>query len=377
MQTKIYLDYNASAPLKPEAHEAVLQALATTGNPSSVHWAGRNARRLVETARDSVAAAVNGPSGGVVFTSGATEANNLVLQGFCEPETATRVLVGASEHDSVLEAVPDCEIVPLGENGQIDIPRLQRMLTERDFRPTLVSIMVANNETGVVNPIAEIAEIVHAAGASLHCDGVQAISDGLVDMKDKGIDFLTLSGHKLGATRGVGAVVMGTGRHLHAVTKGGGQEKSMRSGTENIPGIASLGAVMENLSDWDGQRAVIRDLRDRMEAEIKAGQPLVEIAGEGALRTGHTSNLILPSVGSETQVIAMDLDGIAVSAGSACSSGKIKISHVLDAMGYGPDHAGSGLRVSLGWATTSDDVAGFVASYNRMAERLIARVKSG
>lgn len=378
MRDPVYLDYNASAPLKPEARDAAISAMDLHGNPSSVHGAGRKVRRVIETARGALAARLGAAPEAVVFTSGATEANNLVLRGFTEEGEACRVLVNATEHDSVLDARADIEIIPVRPDGVIDIPRLQRMLADRDWRPTLISVMAVNNETGVINPVAEVAELAHASGAKLHVDAVQGVglAETDIDVTRVGIDFLTVSGHKLGALRGVGAVLLGRGLHLHALNRGGGQEKGMRSGTENVAGIASFGAVMAALPDYAERYAALGGWRDKVCEALCARHPEVIVAGADAPRAPHVVTLILPGVPSETQVMALDLDGIAVSAGAACSSGKVRASHVLSAMGYDAAHAGSGVRVSFGWNSCEADADRFIAAYDRMASRLKARAGS-
>jgi cysteine desulfurase len=357
-----YLDYNASAPVKPAVIEAMTLALGRTGNSSSVHGFGRAARRALEQARASVAALVGARSDGVLFTSGGTEANNQVLASVPGPR-----LVSAVEHASVLEAAPDAERLPVDGQGRIALERLAERLAA--IRPALVSVMLANNETGVVQPVAEVARLAHACGALMHCDAVQAAGKMSVDLRELGVDFLTLSAHKLGGPQGVGAVVLGDGIEPVALLRGGGQERRWRPGTENLPGIVGFGRACElALEDQDFARRTAA-LRDRLEAEIRDIAPDVRVYGSGAERLPNTSCLAMPGVSNQTQLIALDLEGIAVSTGSACSSGKVGPSHVLAAMEIEPEEAASAIRVSLGWGSSDSDVDRFVGAWSRLYAR--------
>ncbi len=368
---KTYLDYNASALLKPEARDAILAAMDDPGNPSSVHWAGRGARKIVEDARVAVAHHVGVKPDAVTFTSGATEANNLALKGFGAPDQPVRRIVGATEHESVLDVVPEAEILPVRPDGVVDIARLQRMLADRDWRPCLVSVMAVNNETGIEQPIYEIVRNAHAAGARVHCDAVQAIgATGGLNMRERGIDILTLSSHKLGGPRGVGAIAVAPDLELHAIQRGGGQEKGLRSGTENVAGIAGFGAVCRAAPGYAEALQSAAALRDRLEEELLERRPGTVLIGQNSPRAGHVANIALLGVPAETQVMALDLDGIAVSAGAACSSGKVKTSHVLSAMGFGEEISGCAIRVSFGWASVEEDLERFLTAYLRMADRL-------
>jgi cysteine desulfurase len=357
-----YLDYNANAPVKPAVIEAMMLALGCTGNPSSVHGFGRAARRALEQARASVAALVGAQPDAVLFTSGGTEANNQVLASVPGPR-----LVSAVEHASVLEAAPDAERLPVDAQGRVALERLAERLA--GTRPALVSVMLANNETGVVQPVAEITRLARACGARIHCDAVQAAAKVNVDLRALGVDFLTLSAHKLGGPQGVGAVVLGDGIEPVALLRGGGQERRWRPGTENLPGIAGFGRACDlALEDQDlGRRTAA--LRDRLEAEIRAVAPSARICGAAAERLPNTSCLAMPGVSNQTQLMALDLEGIAVSTGSACSSGKVGPSHVLAAMGIEPAEAASAIRVSLGWASRDADVDRFVAAWTRLYAR--------
>jgi cysteine desulfurase len=380
----VYLDHNATTPVRPEAAAAVAAALAVGGNPSSVHGAGRAARRTVERARENVAALVGARPEEIVFTSGGTEANHLALLG-----TGRRLVVSAIEHDSVLRvnnAVMagldpaihvgrsahslargvdgrvkpghDDRVAPVRSDGIVDLDALERLIEPG----ALVSVMLANNETGVVQPVGEVARIAQAKGALLHCDAVQAVGKIPVDVAALGADLVTLSAHKLGGPQGVGALVART--EIASLLRGGGQERGRRAGTENVPGIAGFGAAAAAIDLGDGPRMAA--LRDALEAEL-SGEAV--FFGREAARLPNTSCLATPGVKAETQVIALDLDGVMVSAGAACSSGKVRASHVLGAMGVAPELAGSAIRVSLGWTSTESDVDRFIAAWRRLLHR--------
>jgi cysteine desulfurase len=357
-----YLDYNATAPVRPEVAEAVAATLGQTGNPSSVHQAGRAARRLLERARESVAALVSAPPAAVVFTSGGTEANNQALQSVIGPR-----LVSAIEHDSVLAAAPEAVRIAVDRQGVIDLGKLAEQL--ETARPALVSVMLANNETGVLQPIGEVVAAARRHGALVHCDAVQAAGKIPIDVKELGVEFMTLSAHKLGGPQGVGALVFGPGVEPKALLGGGAQERRWRPGTENLPGIVGFGRACElAMADLD-RPARVGSLRDRLEAEIRAMAPEARVLGAGAPRLANTSCQTMPGVASQIQLIELDLAGIAVSAGSACSSGKIGPSHVLAAMGVAPEEAQSAIRISLGWASTEADVDRLVAAWGRLYAR--------
>ncbi len=359
-----YLDWNATAPLRPEAAAAVAAALARCGNPSSVHRWGRRARAEVESARAAVAALVGAASSTVVFVSGGTEANHLALAG----AGRLRVLVSAVEHDSVRRAVPQAQEIPVDRDGVVRLDMLESLLLE-DSRPALVSVMLANNETGVIQPAAEIAAIAHAHGALYHCDAVQAAGKVPLDMTATGADLLTLSAHKLGGPPGVGALVVTGGLDLTALLRGGGQEHGRRAGTENLPGIAGFAAAAEAAAAELGAYDRVRVLRDGLEVEVAATMPEAVVLGSAAPRLPSTAAIAMPGVAAETQIIALDLDGVMVSAGAACSSGKVGPSHVLAAMGVSPEIARSTIRVSLGWSTTEADLAHFLRSWSALYRR--------
>jgi cysteine desulfurase len=343
-----YLDWNATAPLRPESAAAMQEAMTLCGNPSSVHRRGRAARQAIEAARDKIAALFPGD---VIFTSGGTEANHLALLG----TGRLRVLVSAIDHSSVLQAVPAAERIPVDPNGIVDLTALDALLASGP--PALVSVMFANNETGVIQPLAEIAEIAHARGALVHTDAVQAA--GKIPL-DAGADILTLSAHKIGGPPGVGAVISRV--ELAPMIRGGGQERGRRAGTENLVGIAGFGAAAAAATDYEP----VRTLRDRLEAAL----PDAVIVAAEVLRLPNTSAVAMPGMPAETQVIAFDLAGVMLSAGAACSSGKVGPSHVLAAMGLDPTIASSTIRVSLGWTTTEADIDHFIDTWTALYARL-------
>jgi len=361
-----YLDWNATAPLRPEAAAAMAQALALGGNPSSVHRKGRAARELIERCREMVAALVGAPTDGVVFASGGTEANHLALLG----AGRERVLVSAVEHSSTLQALPDAERIAVDGDGVVD-PAVLAALFARDKRPALVSVMLANNETGVIQPVRELTEIAHAHGALLHCDAVQAAGKMPLSLDEIGADFLTLSAHKIGGPMGIGALVIAAGAEVTPLLRGGGQEHNRRAGTENLAGIAGFAAASA-VAD-SAEYARVRELRDRLET-VLAGDAV--IVGAGAPRLPNTSSIAMLGVPAETQIIALDLDGVMVSAGSACSSGKVGPSHVLAAMGVAPERANSTIRVSLGWSTSEADIAHFIDAWSALRRRTSGRARA-
>jgi cysteine desulfurase len=363
MTRQIYMDYNATAPTRPEAIEAVAGCLVRAGNPSSVHRFGRLARRTVEEAREAVARAVGARPAEILFVSGGSEANNLALKG----SGAARVLASAIEHDSVLAAAPG-ERIPVDREGVVDVAALERMLSA-DPRPALVSVMLANNETGAIQPIADIVRIARARGARVHCDAVQALGRIEFDLHALGVDFASLSAHKLGGPMGVGALYVRDGLALSAQIVGGGQERGLRAGTPNLPGIVGFGVAARQAHDDLEDMTRIRGLRDRLEAGIKRLQPSVRIFAEDVERLPNTSCFAVGGFGAETQVIALDLAGIAVSAGAACSSGRVQSSHVLRAMGADAELAGSAIRVSLGWQSEERDVDEFLTAWGALLAR--------
>ncbi|WP_431303311.1 cysteine desulfurase family protein [Sediminicoccus sp. BL-A-41-H5] len=360
MTLPLDLDANATEPLRPGARAALLAALEGGGNPSSVHGGGRAARRVIEVARRAVAARFAVAPGDVVFTSGGTEANALAVHGL---GAGRRILVGATEHPAVMATAPAAEILPVLPDGTLDLPALEGALAVGG--PALVCVMAANNETGVLHPLAEIAPLCRAHGALLHVDAVQAAGRMALDLAGWGAASVALSGHKLGGVPGAGALILAPGLHLPALIAGGGQERGRRGGTEPLPAIASLGGALEE--GYDAPR--IAALRDAIEAGLRALDPGIVIAGAGAPRLPNTTLAVLPRVPAETQVIALDLAGVRVSAGAACSSGKVTASPVLRAMGFGAQ-AGSGIRISLPWNAPEEAPSRFLAAYGAMLARL-------
>jgi len=373
---RAYLDWNATAPLRPEARAAMLAALEIPGNPSSVHREGRAARKLVEEARAQVAALVGADPADVIFTASATEANALALTPALEQAgnraPRDRLLISAIEHPSVRAAgrFSKAEEIPVRADGAVDLAALKAML-ERGGRP-LVSIMLANNETGIVQPIREAADIVHEAGGLLHVDAVQGPGRIAVDMKALGADLLTLSAHKLGGPKGVGALIRREAIHIaDPLIKGGGQERGARAGTENVAAVAGFGAAAAAVSaNWKAEAAHTAQLRDRLEKGLIAAVPEVIIFGKEADRLPNTTLFSAPGMKAETAVIAFDLEGVAISSGAACSSGKVQPSHVLAAMGVDSTLAQGAVRVSLGYTTDSSELESFQNAWIKLAKSL-------
>ena len=349
-RTSVYLDYNATAPMRPEAREALLRALESPANPSSVHAAGRAARDLVERARAEVGALVGVPAGSVTFVSGGTEANALAIQS----AKVDRIIISAIEHDAVTETAKvsglPVEVLPIDENGVADLTWLAQALEAPG--KALVCLMLANNETGVIQPVAEASALVRARDGLLHVDAVQAGGKIAVDFSALGADTMALSAHKLGGPQGVGALVAGTRATVTRHQHGGGQERGRRAGTENVAGIASFGAAAKAAQESLASMAEQAHWRDALAQRLKAEGAVV--LGESADRLPQTLCFAGEGFGSEVQVMNMDLGGVMVSAGSACSSGKVKASRVVEAMGRS-DLAPFALRVSGGWASTEDD----------------------
>jgi cysteine desulfurase len=365
MKTTVYLDHNATTPARPEAIEAVIEALSLVGNASSVHREGRAARRIIEEARSRVAALVGAGETDVVFTSGGTEANNLAIRG----GSRMRVLVSAVEHLSVLEADREIEIIPVDSDGIVDMDALDTLLAKEDGL-ALVSVMLANNETGVIQPVQKIGEVCRRYGALLHTDAVQAAGKIPIQLTDLGADLMTLSAHKIGGPMGVGALIATPRAALTGVSFGGGQEKGLRPGTENLPAIAGFGKAAEIAADKVKSFAAMAWKRNDLERRIREIAPDARIFGAEADRLPNTSCIEMPGVDSETQVMALDLDGVSISAGSACSSGKVAISHVLKAMTPDMPETENAIRVSLGWTTEDTDIDRFVEAWSALYGRL-------
>ena len=382
----VYLDANATEPLRPEARAAMLAALDTTGNPSSVHQPGRAARKLLEDARETLARQFDAREADVIFTSGGTEANALAIHAFGQ---GRRVIIGATEHDAVRAAARDAAIVPVNRDGVIELDALQTMLAANPA--SLVCLMLANNETGTLQPVAEAAQLARAYGAHLHVDAVQAAGRIPLSLTTVMAHSLVVSSHKLGGPIGAGALLLSPDcAPLSPLIAGGGQERGRRGGTPAVSiivgfaaacvaanggrkGLIANGAGGIVVEAHEGHVAAgvtavrLRALRDRVEAAALAHGAVV--CGAGAHRLTNTVCLALPGVRADAQVMSLDLDGVAVSAGAACSSGKVARSHVLAAMGLGA-LAGQAIRVSLPWNASAADIDVFKAAYARMAERL-------
>ncbi len=380
-----YLDHNATSPLRPESLSAITHAVSVGGNPSSVHGAGRAARAIVEEARERIATLVNADAAQVIFTSGATESNNLALFGAAEGSLdgensrITRVFVSAIEHSSVLataaklaERFPWVRVatLPVTSEGVIDLEALRVSLREGKGR-ALVTVMSANNETGVVQPIAEVSKLVREAGALLLVDAVPAA--GKIDLDFALCDYMVLSAHKIAGPQGVGALLVADGTPLAPQLVGGGQQQGLRAGTENLSGIAGFGAAAHAVRGGDGERARINHLRDQFESILKQAAPEAVIFGADAPRLCSTSCFAIPGLTAETALIGLDLDGVMVSSGSTCSSGKVAVSHVLTAMGVEHELAACALRASFGWSSTIEDVHAATSSLLKLRERIRAR----
>jgi cysteine desulfurase len=377
MADRVYLDWNATTPLRPEARAAMAAAWEFKGNPSSVHAEGRQARRLVEEARASVADAIGANRQNVVFTSGGTEANALALTPGLRRASGPaveRLLVSAIEHTSVLSGgrFPPHAIATVGvtRSGVLDLERLRAAL--RDGPAALVSIMLANNETGAVQPIAEAAEIVHASGGLLHVDAIQAFGKIPFDINALKADMVSLSAHKIGGPKGVGAVVWAEGLlGFEPLLRGGGQERGHRAGTENVGGIAGFGAAVKAaVGALDRDSARVEGLRNRLEGGLRK-TPGTVIFSDGVKRLPNTTLFTVPGLKAETAVIGFDLAGIAVSSGSACSSGKVQPSHVLEATGFGPGMAQGAVRLSLGWSTSPEDIDCCLEAWRKLSGTLL------
>ncbi len=362
----VYCDYNAGAPIRAEASVAMTRALAHGGNPSSVHGAGRRARALIEDARERLAAAVNAAAENVVFTSGATEALHLALTS----AGAKSLIISAIEHDAVFEhatkALKTDRIAPVDANGVIELDALAALLSAAP-KPALAAVQLANNETGVIEPIGEIAALCREHGALLLVDAAQAFGRMPVSAADLDASYLVLSSHKIGGPPGAGALILAPGAPFTVHRFGGGQERGRRPGTENMGAIAGFGVAADwALRDMAADIARMARLRDRFEAGLP--REAVIFAAKAA-RLPNTSNFALPGVAAETAVIAMDLEGVAVSSGAACSSGKVRSSRVLQAMGVAPDLANSALRVSFGYGSEDDDADAALAALAKIAQR--------
>lgn len=378
MNQRFYLDYNATAPLRPEVRDAVAGALSLYGNPSSVHAEGRAARSAIEAAREKVAALAGARSEDVIFTSGGTEANALALAA--QSGGSWHCYLSAIEHPSVLSGGrfyrETTTIFPVDADGVADLQILAKELEKhhlRGWRP-FVSLMAANNETGAIQPVAEASKIVHSAGGLLHTDAVQAAGRIRLDMTTLGADMLSLSAHKIGGPKGVGALVLGAGATVEPLIKGGGQERRRRAGTENVAGIVGFGVAAELASADLAKAAALAALRDELETGARTIARDAVVLSARVARLPNTTCIAVPGTKAETLVIGLDLAGVAVSSGSACSSGKVEASHVLSAMGVPEEIAQGAIRVSLGFATERADIENFLKAFAELVKRLRPKV---
>lgn len=374
--THIYLDYNASAPLHPDVWrvmEPILNPECGAHNASSVHYYGRAGRKIIEDARCHVSDLVGADVNQVIFNSGATEGNNTVLRHFTEKYPDESILISAVEHPSVSEAISangGCvRVVPVDGDGLIRLDVLADMLSTQE-KVSLLSCMYVNNETGVVQDIHALSALAHKYGALFHCDATQGVGRIPVDMRADGIDFLTLSSHKIGGPQGGGALVLGLCGQTPQLLIGGGQEKSARAGTENVAGIAGFGAAAQVVRDGLDTYQDLAILRDKLEEGLKVISPDVIIHSENVSRVVNTSFFSLNGANSQSMLMAFDLEGIALSNGSACSSGTVKPSVTLKAMGKSAEIASSALRVSLGWATKEGDIDAFLSAWKKIYSRI-------
>lgn len=363
----VYFDYNATAPLRPKALALMYDVLAETGNASSIHRFGRTARSHVEKAREQIATLTGTNATQITFTSGATESNNALMKVF----HGERVLVSAIEHPSILEAAPDAERIPVTKDGIIDMTALETMLDNND-PPALISVMAVNNETGAIQPVEEVARLAKKKhpGIFVHCDAAQAAGRVTLDFPAWQLDYMSLSAHKMGGPQGVGALITAPGARPAKLLYGGGQEKRQRAGTENVAGIAGFGAAAATAQEQLPVFQALSKQRDGMEESLKKIAPDLVIAAANAPRVSNTSLLCLPDIPAQTQIMALDLDGIAVSSGAACSSGSVRTSYVLKEMGLDDNLIKGALRVSFGWHTTQNEINRFVASWKKLYQSM-------
>ena len=383
LSAPIYLDYNAGAPLRSGAREAMIEVLSDTGNASSVHSNGRKARGRVEAARDSVARLCGKGSRSVTFVSGGTEANMTALsrvwQNSGDPVYLDKLFISAVEHPSVMTggrfAVADQIVLPVDANGVVQLDALRQELASAE--PSLVSVMAANNETGVIQPLIEIGALAREHGHFFHVDAVQAAGRIKIDMDAWQADAITLSAHKFGGPQGIGAVVTrSTSRSPAPLMIGGGQENWRRGGTENVAAIVAFGNAAEDaLLDVDSVNR-LQDMQSKLETGLKSVCPDTVIFGEAVDRLANTTCFAVRDIPAETALIALDLERVSVSSGSACSSGKVSVSHVLTAMGLDEDLARCAIRVSMGWDTRPDEIDAFLELWPAVVDRLNPEARS-
>jgi cysteine desulfurase len=360
----IYLDYNATAPL----HKNVIKKIQNFkfeefGNPSSVHKIGRNSKKILEEVRRNILSALKAKNYDLIFTSGATESNNLAIKGFIKKNNINTIFSLQTEHASVIDVVKNLDIEKkffnINSNGNVNLKEIEELLSKQNS-PFLVSIMFANNESGIIHPINEIAKIVKKYQGILHCDGVQSLGKIEIDLDSLDVDLFSISSHKIGGPTGVGALLINTRNNISPEITGGGQEKNLRSGTENFLGIVGFGEVINEVNNLAKIcNSEIKNNRDLLEANLKKLSNEIKIFGEDTNRLANTCYFAYPSMTSENQVIALDQKGICVSSGAACSSGKVEPSHVLKAMQVDEKYIHSAIRVSLGWDSTKEQIETF------------------
>ncbi|MGH1457191.1 MAG: cysteine desulfurase family protein [Alphaproteobacteria bacterium] len=375
MKKQIYLDYNASAPLRPHAKEAMLGVLSVKNgalNASSVHSFGREGRKIIEHARENVAKLVSADTNQVLFNSSATEGNNTVIRHFAENFPDDIILISAAEHPSILELAQiykNIKIIPVDENGLVETTTLESAL--KDNKTSLVSCIWVNNETGSIQNVSDLCKKAHENGAFFHTDATQAVGRITTNTKENAIDFMTISSHKIGGPQGAGALILGLCGPTPTLLHGGGQEKSARAGTENIAAIAGFGAAAKEALEHLNHYQALGQWRDELECKIKNISPEAVIHCENANRVSNTCFFSLPNANAQTMLMAFDLEGIAISNGSACSSGTVKPSTTLKAMGTSETISNSALRISLGWASEKSDIDAFIKAW----EKIYMRVK--
>ena len=361
----IYLDYNATAPL----HKNVIKKIQNLkfeefGNPSSVHKIGRNSKKIVEEVRRNILSTLKAKNYDLIFTSGATESNNLAIKGFIKKNNIKTIFSLQTEHSSVIDVVKNLDIEKkffnINPNGTVNLKEIEEELTKQT-NPFLVSIMFANNESGIINPIYEISKIVRKYKGIMHCDGVQSLGKIEIDLDSLDVDLFAISSHKIGGPTGIGALLINTRNNISPEIIGGGQEKNLRSGTENFLGIVGFGEAINEVNNLTKIcNSEIKINRDLLETNLKKLSNEIKIFGEDTDRLANTCYFAYPSMTSENQVIALDQHGICVSSGAACSSGKVEPSHVLKAMQVDEKYIHSAIRVSLGWDSTKEQIETFI-----------------
>ena len=361
----IYLDYNATAPL----HKNVIKKIQNLkfeefGNPSSVHKIGRNSKKIVEEVRRNILSTLKAKNYDLIFTSGATESNNLAIKGFIKKNNIKTIFSLQTEHSSVIDVVKNLDIEKkffnINPNGTVNLKEIEELLSKQK-NPFLVSVMFANNESGIINPIYEISKIVRKYKGIMHCDGVQSLGKIEIDLDSLDVDLFAISSHKIGGPTGIGALLINTRNNISPEIIGGGQEKNLRSGTENFLGIVGFGEAINEVNNLTKIcNSEIKNNRDLLEANLKKLSNEIKIFGEDTDRLANTCYFAYPSMTSENQVIALDQHGICVSSGAACSSGKVEPSHVLKAMQVDEKYIHSAIRVSLGWDSTKEQIETFL-----------------